>query len=85
MARAGAERGGRRGTVASRRERVGGEHGVAQERLGRALAQAPDGQERKGGHVVRLVLILVGPQPREGVLALAPGFISPAQVCSRLN
>jgi hypothetical protein len=35
-ARARAARGGRRGTVASRGERVGGERGIAQERLGRA-------------------------------------------------
>ena len=75
-----AEPAGRRGTVMSRGERVGGERGVEQERLGLVDAQAPDGHQRLDGHVAGRVLGQVGPQPLEGAIAIAPGLVGPAQV-----
>ena len=78
--RAAAEPASLRGTVTSPSERVGGERGVAEERLGLALAQAPDGHERLDGHVAGLLLPTLGPQPLEGAIAIAPGLVEPAQV-----
>ena len=75
-----AEPAGRRGTVMSRGERVGGERGVEQERLGLVDAQAPDGHQRLDGHIVGRLVGQVAPQPLEGAIAIAPGLVDPAQV-----
>ena len=60
--------------------RTGGERGVEQERLGVVYALIPDGRQRLEGHIAGLVAGLVGSQPLEGAVALAPGLGGPAQV-----